>query len=325
VTPSPLIFAFNGDADGILGQHIFGLAQGLPDLRVTGLKRDIHLLRKLPALAAARLRVFDISLRQNRPELDEWLAKEGVDVEWFDHHDPGEPPSHPRLSLHVNQSAGTCTAVIVDAFCGHARPLWAAMAAYGDNLPVTGEALLRAAGAAAEEGKRLSRAGVLLNYNAYGGKPEDVLFAPLDVAARLAPFQSALDFCREESLFAPLQAQLESDRARFHGLKALAQGPGAAAFLLPDEAWARRYGATWANERILAHPDLALAALHPGEAGGFVVSLRAPRGLGGAPSAADLAQEFPTGGGRKLAAGINRLPGEDLEKFLARFLEYYRS
>jgi hypothetical protein len=166
---------------------------------------------------------------------------------------------------------------------------------------------------------------VLLNYNAYGGKPEDVLFAPLDVAARLAPFQSALDFCREESLFAPLQAQLESDRARFHGLTALAQGPGAAAFLLPDEAWARRYGATWANERILAHPDLALAALHPGEAGGFVVSLRAPRGLGGAPSAADLAQEFPTGGGRKLAAGINRLPGEDLEKFLARFLEYYRS
>jgi hypothetical protein len=325
-SPVPLIFVFNGDADGIIGQHIFGLARGKPDRRVTGLKRDIHLLRALPPLDAARLRVFDISLGQNRPELDALLAKPGVDAHWYDHHDAGEPIAHPRLELHINQGPATCTAVIVDAACGHAHPLWAAMAAFGDNLPATAEALLRAAEAktpgAAAHAALMARAGVLLNYNAYGETPSDVLFQPADLAARLEPHASALDFARDASIFTPLADQFESDRARCQGLEPLAEGPGAAAFLLPDETWARRYGATWANERALARPE-ALAVLHPGKSGGYVVSLRAPRGRP-APSAADLAKEFPTGGGRKLAAGINRLEEGDLERFLGRFLEYYR-
>lgn len=320
----PGISIFNGDADGIVAQHIFALVHGRPDRRVTGLKRDIHLLRKLPALTAARLDVFDISLRQNRPELDALLSHDGITVDWFDHHDPGEPLAHPRLSLHVNQSPGTCSAVIVDAHLGRKHPVWAALAAYGDNLPVTGDALARAANVSAEDRARLSRAGVLVNYNAYGEDEGDVLYAPASLAERIEPFRSALDFSREESLLAPLQAQFDSDRARCDGLAPAAETPGAAAFLLPDAPWARRFAATWANARVLARPAQALAMLHPNSQGGYVVSLRAPREASSAPSAADLAKEFPTGGGRRLAAGINQLPPAELEKFLARFAEYFR-
>src|SRR4051812_46897004 len=194
----PEAFLFNGDADGIIGQHILELHIGPPSLRLTGVKRDIQLLRKLPPIARGNIHVLDISLASNRPELDALLALGNMHVTWYDHHDPGEPPVDPNLVLHINQSAGTCTSVIVNAVCGRGYPLWAAMAAYGDNLPVTAEALLREAGLPGAEWENLRRAGVLINYNAYGDKPGDNLFNPADLALRMAAFASALDFCREE-------------------------------------------------------------------------------------------------------------------------------
>jgi len=36
-----------------------------------------------------------------------------------------------------------------------------------------------------------------------------------------------------------------------------------------------------------------------------------------------LVREFPTGGGRKAAAGINDLPGDALQAFIDRFAEFY--
>ena len=47
------VFVFNGDADGIVSQHLLTLAGIAPDLRVTGLKRDIHLLPRVPESEAA--------------------------------------------------------------------------------------------------------------------------------------------------------------------------------------------------------------------------------------------------------------------------------
>lgn len=320
----PLVFAFNGDADGLCAQHIYALEAGIPAARVTGWKRDVRLITRLPALDAARIRVFDISLDQNREALDPLLAKPAVDIEWYDHHEPGEAPVHPRLVLHINQAPGLCTAAIVDAALGRRHRDWAAMAAYGDNLPVTAEGILKDGGMEPAQWSRLERAGILLNYNAYGDRPGDVLFEPADLAARMSPFQSARDFCAENSIFGPLQAQFDSDLERFQGLQALASGLTARAYLVPDQAWARRFAATWANDRIRTRPQEALAMLHPRPDGTYLVSLRSPRVPGHpAPAASDLAREFPTGGGRKLAGGINRLPKEDLDRFLARFVEFF--
>lgn len=321
---APLLFAFNGDADGLCAQHIYALERGKPELRVTGWKRDIRLLARVPVRSPSRIRVFDISLDQNRDALPALLAADGIDIEWYDHHEPGAPPAHPRLALHVNQAPGLCTAAIVDAALGRRHRAWAALAAFGDNLPAAAAGLLRDAGFDTGLWARLEAAGRLLNYNAYGERPGDVLFEPADLAARMAPFASALDFADEASLFGPLQAQLDADRERFRGLRQLVDAPGAKAFLVPDEPWARRYGATWANERVLAHPAEALAILHALSDGAYLVSIRSAREAGSAKRpASDLAREFPTGGGRALAAGINRLAPEDFDRFLARFIAYF--
>ncbi len=329
------IFLFNGDADGIVGQHILGLETGRPDARITGRKRDIELLRLAPPLERGELHVLDISLRRNLDALNALLPilatqeKGGLRITWYDHHDSGTPPEHPGLTLHINQAPETCTAVIVNAVLGHKHPLWAAMAAFGDNLPATASALASTGGASSHEAALLRRVGVLINYNAYGDEPGDALFAADELARRLEAYPSALDFCWEPSIVAPLAEQFDADRERFLGIAPLVDAPGAGAYLVPDEAFARRYGATWANEQVMRNPDQALAVLHPRKDGTYTVSIRAPRAWRGggatAPSAAELAQEFPTGGGRKLAAGIDALPPGQLDRFAERFKAFYGS
>lgn len=317
---TPSIFIFNGDADGLCAQQILCLELGPPVLRVTGLKRDIELLGRLPADAAGHVYALDISLKRNLAVLPALLDRGNVQVTWYDHHEPGDPPAHPRLELHVNQASETCTAAIVNAAMGHRHPLWAAMAAFGDNQPATGAALASAGGASAHEAQLLRRAGALLNYNAYGELPGDQLFPAAELAARMEAYPSALDFCWDAPIFGALAAQFEADQEAFRSLTALADAPRAKAFVVPDAPFSRRYAATWANERALEHADEALAILHPVAGGAFRVSLRAPRQ--GGPAASDLAGEFG-GGGRKLAAGIDALPAGDLERFARRFAEFF--
>jgi hypothetical protein len=329
----PRVFIFNGDADGIVAQHILGLETGAPDARITGRKRDIGLLRLAPPMERGRLYVMDVSLRRNLDALMALLPvmdKGGLSVTWYDHHDPGEPPAHPALTLHINQAPETCTAAIVNAVLGHKHPLWAAMAAYGDNLSATASALATAGGASSHEAALLRRVGVLLNYNAYGDEPGDALFDASDIAVRMADYASALDFCWEPSLIGPLAARFDGDRELFHQLEPIVESSAASAYLVPDEPFARRYGATWANERVMANPSQALAVIHPRKDGTYTVSIRSPRDWradegkeGAVRSAAELAKEFPTGGGRKLAAGIDVLPADQLRLFTDRFREFY--
>ncbi len=321
-TPADRIFVFNGDADGLCAQHIVNLESGAPRLRVTGLKREIELIARLPADAAGHVHALDISLKRNLAAVTALLARGNVRVTWYDHHEPGDPPAHPALELHVNQAPETCTAAIVNAVYGHRQPLWAAMAAFGDNLPETAVALATAAGASAHEAQLLRRAGTLLNYNAYGEVPGDQLFPAADLALRMEPFASALDFCWEGSVFGPLATQYEADQEGFQSLSPMLDSPGALAYSVPDAPFARRYAATWANELALERPDQALAVLHGLAEGGYRVSIRSPRRSG--KPASGLAGEFG-GGGRKLAAGIDALPVNELERFLNRLSGYFRS
>jgi oligoribonuclease NrnB/cAMP/cGMP phosphodiesterase (DHH superfamily) len=61
--------------------------------------------------------------------------------------------------------------------------------------------------------------------------------------------------------------------------------------------------------------------LTPRRDGAFTVSVRAPKAN---PAKADeLCRQFPTGGGRAAAAGINQLPPEQFDAFVARFNQIY--
>jgi hypothetical protein len=56
---------------------------------------------------------------------------------------------------------------------------------------------------------------------------------------------------------------------------------------------------------------------------GLLVSVRAP--LSNRSGADELCREFPTGGGRAAAAGINDLPEDQLQAFIDRFADFYAS
>ena len=64
---------FNGDADGICALHQLRLAEPLDATLVTGLKREIDLVRRVDARPGDTVSVFDVSLSVNRDEMDEAL------------------------------------------------------------------------------------------------------------------------------------------------------------------------------------------------------------------------------------------------------------
>lgn len=330
------IYVFNGDADGLIAQYLLSIHLGKPNLRITGYKRDNQLLKKLPLLAvsaASQLYVLDISVKQNLEYLLPLLNQGNVDVTWFDHHAPGDVPVHKNLKLHINQASTTCTAMIVNTFFGNRHPLWTAMALFGDNNAETAEAILKNQEVSIEEKSLLKKAGILLNYNAYAEKPGDALFEPADLAIRMDAFilesdsKAALKFARDQGIFAPLETQYLQDEIRFQNLQPIQVSENSQAYLVPNEPWARRFSATWVNALVSAKPAAALVALAiliEREDKSFSVSIRSPsKSMGEIKSAAELASEFVSGGGRKLAAGINQLEKSALPKFLDRFQKFY--
>ena len=57
-------FAYNGDADGICSMVQWGLVHGIDGNRITGVKRDIELLKKINPEPGDEIIVMDISLKK---------------------------------------------------------------------------------------------------------------------------------------------------------------------------------------------------------------------------------------------------------------------
>ena len=87
---------FNGDADGICALHQLRLAEPVQSELVTGVKRDISLLKRVEAARGDQVTALDISLDKNREALERLLAS-GVRVRYFDHHFAGDHASPPRM------------------------------------------------------------------------------------------------------------------------------------------------------------------------------------------------------------------------------------
>lgn len=316
------IYAFNGDADGLCALQQLRLAEGADAVLVTGVKRDIGLLKRVSAGEGVRVTVLDVSHDHNRSDIERLLG-EGASLRYFDHHFAGELPVHPRFEAHINTAPDVCTSALVNGYLGGRYVRWAIAAAYGDALPALGEALARAHGVDGETRGRLTQLGILLNYNAYGETVDDLHFAPEALAEVLLPFADPLAFIEANDVFAALDAGYRDDMAKAHALRAERNVPGAQLIRLPGEAWARRASGTLANELLQREPDRALAVLSPKSGGGFVVSLRVP--AGSATGADEFCRQFETGGGRKRAAGINHLPEAELDRFAARFESAFKA
>ncbi len=317
-----LFYAFNGDADGLCALQQLRLEDPRNATLVTGVKRDTKLLRRVVAAAGDEMTVLDISLDQNRDDLKR-LLDAGASVRYFDHHYAGELPRHPKFEPHIEEAPDVCTSTLVDRHLAGRHRSWAIAAAFGDNLTELGTAMANAAGIPPPTTAILEQLGIGLNYNAYGGSISDLCFDPADLAQQMLPFADPIEFTRQSPAYARLVARYAEDMQKARALKPARQVPGATVVVLPDEAWAKRAIGVLANDLTRAQPDCAIAILAPKGHGGYTVSVRVP--AHSRVTADEFCRAFETGGGRKLAAGINHLPAAGVDHLVASFEERFRT
>jgi single-stranded DNA-specific DHH superfamily exonuclease len=304
---------FNGDADGICALHQLRLADPLDSRLVTGLKRDIELLKSVPAGDGDVVTVLDISLDRNRAGLEELLAR-GAHVIYFDHHYAGELPRHPDLEAIIDDSGAQCTSALVDRHLGGRFRAWAVAGAFGDNLSEVALTLARPLALDPPRVEALRELGASLNYNAYGASESDVLVPPLELYRIVSHYADPFEMIGREPVVARLADQRKADLESALATPPLRSSPGADAYVLPDAPWSRRVSGTFANRLASADPVRAHAVLTPVAGGGFAVSVRSPRAS--QPTAADFCRRYSAGGGRAAAAGIDRLDAQRVDEFL---------
>jgi len=308
-------YAFNGDADGLCALQQLRLVEAQPATLVTGVKRDITLLRRIPGQADDTVTVLDVSLYQNREDVLR-LLESGMHVRYFDHHHAGESPRHPLFEPYIDESADVCTSILVNRYIDGRYLSWAVVGAFGDNLTEPAQAMALEAGLTATATATLRKLGICLNYNAYGESIEDLHCHPAELAGQMIPFSDPANFIEQTEIYAKLHAGYEEDMTKARRVLN-GRESGMEIIVLPNEPWARRAIGVLINELVRSRPDTPLAILAPKASGGFTVSVRVP--ADSPVSAAEFCGGFKTGGGRRSAGGINYLAEADLGRFSACF------
>lgn len=311
------IDVFNGDADGICALQQLRLVNPVDSGLISGVKRDICLLDKVVALAdISDLTVLDVSMATNREPLEQLLAN-GCSVLYADHHDPETPIGHPGLINLVDPDPNICTGLIINRYLGDPHPAWAVVAAFGDNLHDAAQELAEKHGMADADLVILRELGELLNYNGYGKSVADLHFDPVDLYRAVQPFADPLGFYHDSTDLTRLRDGFQADMQEARMTLPLVDTVKGRVYEFPDAPWARRSVGVFANERAREEQTKGHGLLVDDGQGGYVVSVRAP--LVTKQGAVELCRQFPSGGGRAAAAGINHLPKADVDVFLAAF------
>ena len=276
-----LWFAYNGDADGICSMVQWGLVHGIDGHRVTGVKRDIELLKRVHPKSDDEIIVMDISLARNHSRAQE-LISDGFEISWFDHHLEGEPIE--GLNSSIDTSSNVCTATIVQKHL-EIESDWAQVALHGDGLSIH---------SSKPEFKEL---GELLNYNGYGADLSDLHFHPDELMQLCLQARTPQNFILSPA-FEKLKQGFESDIKQAENIEMID-----GYYLLPNEAWARRVVGVMAHRINENSEGPHVIAIDKGET--LQISLRGRNGIG------DLCAMFG-GGGRATAGGIDALPKSEI-------------
>ena len=315
------IDVFNGDADGICALTQLRNANPVESTLVTGVKRDIQLLDKISAQAGDQVTVLDVSLDKNRDGLTKALDA-GAEVFYCDHHFAGDIPEHEKLTAVINTSADVCTSILVNNYLQGKFLEWAVVGAFGDNLKKSAHTLAKPLGLADGQLAQLENLGIYINYNGYGSNLEDLHFTPVDLYRLVSQHASPFGFITDSQHdFEKLASGYESDMASAQNLQPEFSNDSVAAFILPDEPWARRVSGVYSNDLANQNPARAHAVLTIKANGNYLISVRAP--LDNKTGADELCRSFPSGGGRAAAAGVNDLPADQLAFFIEQFNQFY--
>jgi len=310
------IDVFNRDADGICALHQLRLANPVDSQLVTGVKRDISLVKRVEAQPGDRVTVLDISFDKNRDEVVRVLNA-GASVLYFDHHFAGDIPQHSGLETHIDTEPNVCTSLLVNEYLEGAYLPWAVTAAFGDNLFTAAEQAASPLDLSSEQMEQLKLLGTCINYNGYGSSLDDLIYTPEALYRLVSTYADPFVFIHDEPGYANLLEAYKTDLEQASTLVPAYGEETHALYILPDAKWARRVSGIYANNLAHQYPDRAHAILTLKPEGGYVVSVRAP--LNNKTGADDLCRQFETGGGRKAAAGINHLPADRYNVFLRAF------
>jgi single-stranded DNA-specific DHH superfamily exonuclease len=310
------IDVFNGDADGICALHQLRLVNPVASRLVTGVKRDISLVKRVEAQAGDRVTVLDISFDKNRDDVLRVLDA-GATVLYFDHHFAGDIPQHSGLETHIDTEPNVCTSLLVNRYLDGAYLPWAVTAAFGDNLFTSAEKAAGPLNLSVDQLEQLKLLGTCINYNGYGSSLEDLIYTPEDLYRLISSYADPFAFIHEEPGYARLVEGYKSDLEQAGATVPAYQDATHALYVLPETKWARRVSGVYANDLAQQYPHRAHAMLTAKPEGGYVVSVRAP--LNNKTGADELCRQFETGGGRKAAAGINHLPTDRYDSFLDAF------
>lgn len=306
---------FNGDADGIVSLHQYRMHFPVKRTQlVTGVKRDVELLRHMRYVKHSRLTVFDISHKTNESYVERILSNNNRIV-WFDHHDAGLYHPSNMFRLTFDTSPVVCTNMLVDNYVdGLYRP-WTIVGAYGDNLHEQAEELNP--GFSSKALHQLKEIGETLNYNGYGNVESDLTVHPKDVYLDLSKYDSPFDYRRKSEVYDLIHHQKCADSHELNNSEVLHESTTGKVVLLPPTPASVRYSGIYSNQLTTDNPSQAFLILTQIDDDNYRVSIRAPKTK--PHGASTLAGNFDTGGGREKAAGINKLPKSELKLLIDLF------
>ncbi len=305
---------FNGDADGICALTQLRNAEPLQSTLITGVKRDIALVAKAEVAAGDRITALDLSFDKNRDGVLKALEA-GAEVFYVDHHFAGDIPESDKLTTIIDPDPNVCTSLLVNGYLRGRYVEWAVTGAFGDNLKASARTIAGPLDLSQAQLTLLENLGVYMNYNGYGSSVEDLHFAPAELFGLVRPYPTPFAFVEEApAAFEKLESGYRDDMASAVAVKPTRETEKTAVVILPDEPWARRVSGVYSNDLANGSPARAHAVLTERADQTYLVSVRAP--LDRKQGADALCRQFPTGGGRAAAAGINALPADQLDAFM---------
>ena len=304
---------FNGDADGICALIQLRRADPKPDATlITGVKRDIELLQRVPSGEGSRVTALDISFDKNRDDCIR-LIEAGADVFFCDHHFAGNVPEYERLTVLMSASPEVCTSALINGRLRGEFSEWAVVGCFGDNLDTTADTIIEKMASSVDR-EALRQLGVCVNYNAYGASTADLHIEPAALYRRMQQHKSPTALLSDDrELFETLTDAYRLDMHSAQSAPRAVDDDDLVVVSLPDAPWSRRVSGVLGNDLANQSPNKAHAVLTDVD-GGYLVSVRAP--LNNRTGADDVCRQFETGGGRAAAAGINHLPREELGRFI---------
>ncbi len=314
---------FNGDADGICALLQLRLANPIRSELITGVKRDIKLLSSINPKAEDEITVLDISMDKNKNDLNR-ILEQGTRVFYCDHHVAGDIPESENLEALINTAPDICTSLLINGYLKSQYAKWAIVGAFGDNLKNSANALASTLSLSESDRQQLESLGIYINYNGYGESLDDLHFTPQELFTAALNYGDPHTFIQDDKLtFEKLEQGYHNDMSQAKNSEEVYASDSASVYRLPNEKWARRVSGVFGNELANQNPERAHAVLTEKPDNTYLVSVRAP--LSNKTDADTVCMAFPTGGGRKAAAGINALPADLLDDFLNLLSKTYAS